>query len=84
MRGFPSLIAAAFIGFGSAHALAEEPSHWNLQEPSRLQWLGWIALENGDLCTRRQAVDGSGKSAIDEQLIWIKAEVCFSLSSWWR
>ena len=38
MRGSLPLITAALIAFGPAHALADEASHWQLQEPSQLEW----------------------------------------------
>jgi quercetin dioxygenase-like cupin family protein len=39
MRSLLSLMATPLIAFWSAHALAEEAaSHWQLQEPSRIEW----------------------------------------------
>ena len=48
MRGFSSLIAAAFIGFGSTLALAEEmANHWNMQVPAQLEWRAADGLPPG-------------------------------------
>ena len=39
MRKFLSLIAAPLVAFGSAHVLADDvASHWQLQQPSRIEW----------------------------------------------